>query len=188
MRLLIYGGQEFAATASELARHCGHHVEGMVNDFNIGREIIGSLESVINSHPPGEFGIVLAIGYKRLEARWIAFQRVKAAGYSIPALIHPRAYVADSAHVSVGCMVMAGAIIDVRTSIDEAAVIWPGACINHDCNVGPNSFVSPNATLCGHVHLGANCFVGAGAAIVDHCSVQAGTRIGMLARYTGTTA
>jgi len=188
MRLLIYGSKEFAATIAELVLNCGHHVEGFVDDFKTGPTVLGTFDRVVNSHPPATFGMVVAIGYAALDARWVAWLRVKAAGYPTPALIHPLAYVADSATVADGCILMAAAIVDVRSQIGQAVVVWPGACINHDCIVGSNSFVSPNATLCGHVHLGANCFVGAGAAIVDHCTVPPNTRIGMLARYTGTTA
>lgn len=171
MRVLIYGSREFAATVTELVRHCGHEVAGMVDDFSTANGILGTLGSVIETHPPGEFGIALAIGYKNLPARWSAWERVRAAGYSAPPLVHPRAYVADSARTGNGAMVMAGAIVDVRATVGEASVLWPGACLNHDAALGSNSFLSPNATVCGFATVGRHCFVGAGAVIVDHVRV-----------------
>jgi len=171
MRVLIYGSQEFGATVTELVRHCGHEVVGMVDDFSTANGVLGTLDSVIETHPPGEFGIALAIGYKNLRARWSAWERVRAAGYSAPRLVHPRAYVADSARTEAGVMVMAGAIVDVRASAGAVSVLWPGACLNHDAALGPNSFLSPNATVCGFAIVGRHCFVGAGAVIVDHVDV-----------------
>ena len=183
MQILIYGSSDFAPTVIELARACGHEPVGMVDDFNQKEGVLGSLAEVTRSHPPAAFGMALAIGYKDLAGRWAAWQRLRSAGYHTPALIHPRAYVADSAVVGFGSMVMAGSLVDVRARIGEAAVLWPGACVNHDASVGDNCFLSPNTTLCGFVQLGANSFVGANAAIADRSAVPPGSFIKMLSRY-----
>lgn len=183
MRLLIYGSGDFALTVIELVKACGHEPIGMVDDFNQKSGILGSLAEVTRSHPSADFGIALAIGYKDLGGRWAAWKRARAAGYVAPSLIHPRAYVADSAVVGPGSMVMAGAIVDVRATIGEAAVLWPSACVNHDSSIGDNCFLSPNTTVCGFVQLGKNSFVGANAAIADRCMVPPGSFIKMLSCY-----
>jgi len=183
MRLLIYGSGDFAPTVAELVRHCGHEAIGMVDDFSSGPGILGDLESVRGSHPPTEFGMVLAIGYSDLDARWSAWERARAAGYRAPPLIHPRAYVSDTASVGEGALVMAGAIVDARAALGEHVVVWPGACVNHDVVVEKNCFISPNATLCGFTHVGGHSFIGAGAALVDHAVVPEGSYIKMLSRY-----
>jgi sugar O-acyltransferase (sialic acid O-acetyltransferase NeuD family) len=185
MRLLIYGSKDFAATVADLARHCGHEVAGMVDDFNAGPGILGDFTAVTRTHPPSGYGIAMAIGYSNIPARWAAWERIRSAGYRAPALVHPRAYVADNARIGEGAMVMAGAIVDVRAEIGGLAVLWPGACINHDTKVGSNTFISPNATLCGFAQVGAHSFIGAGAVIVDHGQVPEASFIKMLARYTG---
>jgi sugar O-acyltransferase (sialic acid O-acetyltransferase NeuD family) len=183
MQVLIYGSREFARTVSELVEDCGHSVAGFIDDFSTGPHILGTLAQVQRSHKASEYGIAFAVGYNDLAARWQAWQRLRAAGYPAPALIHPRAYVAKSAQVGDGAMIMAGSLVDVRAKVGDIVVAWPGSCISHDCVVGDNSFISPNATLCGYVDLGAHCFVGAGAAIVDHCTVPPSTRIKMQASY-----
>jgi sugar O-acyltransferase (sialic acid O-acetyltransferase NeuD family) len=188
MKLLIYGSKEFAQTVAELADDCGHEVAGFIDDFSTGPGILGTLTEVQRSHPPADFGIALAVGYAQLDARWDAWQRLLAAGYAAPALVHPHAYVAKSARIGAGAMLMAGALIDVRAQVGDIAVVWPGACVSHDSFIGNNCFISPNATVCGYVELGANSFVGAGAAIVDHCKVPSGTRIKMLSRYVRMSA
>lgn len=182
MRLLIYGARDYARTVGELAVDCGHQVVGLVDDHQPDREgVIGSFADALARHR--DCGVVLGIGYADLAGRWRAWGRVRASGSPVPALVHPRAYVARSAVVGAGSVVMAGAIVDQRACLGEGVVLWPGACINHDTVVGDNCFVSPNAVLCGHVHLGADCFVGAAAAVADHCRVLPGTRIRMLERY-----
>jgi sugar O-acyltransferase (sialic acid O-acetyltransferase NeuD family) len=187
MQLLIYGSKNFAATVTELVRHCGHEAAGMVDDYNAGPGVIGDLATVARTHPPSDYGIAIAIGYANLKARWAAWEKVRSTGYRSPALIHPRAYVADTARIGEGSMLMAGAIVDVRAEIGDLAVLWPGACVNHDSAIGANTFISPNATVCGHAQVGAHSFIGAGAVVVDHGQVPEAGFVAMLARHTERT-
>jgi len=184
MKLLIIGSRDFAQTVATLARDCGHEPSGFVDDFNTGGVIIATSDSIPRSHPPDQYGIAIAIGYKHLPARWRAWQQLQQAGYAAPPLIHPRAYVAADARIGAGSMVMAGALIDMRVQLGEIVVAWPGACINHDAVIGDNTFLSPNATVCGHARIGAACFIGAAAAIVDHAVVPADTFLPMSGRWT----
>ncbi len=184
MELLIYGAKEFAVTVSSFVRDCGYRVAGMVDDYNVGDGILGSLDTVARSHPPSENGFAMAIGYSNIPARWRAWERVRALGYCAPALIHPRAYVADSARIGAGVMIMAGSIVDTNAEVGDLAVVWPGACVNHDVLVGQNSFISPNATVCGFARIGPHSFIGAGAVIVDHGNVPEASFVKMLTRYT----
>ena len=183
MQVLIYGSREFAMTVAELVLDCGHEVAGFIDDFTPGPRVLGTLAQVCQSHPPTTYGMAIAIGYNNLPARWESFLRVRSLGYNLPPLIHPRAYVAKSATVGAGSMLMAGSLVDVRVKVETLVVVWPGAAVSHDCVVGDNCFIAPNATLCGYVKLGTHCFVGAGAAIVDHCEVPSLTRIKMQSRY-----
>lgn len=185
MRLLIYGSRDFARTVADLIRHCGHDPVGMIDDFRRDGGVLGGLDEVATSHPARDYGVAIAIGYSDIPARWRAWERVRAAGYRAPALVHPRAYVADTARIGEGVMVMAGAIVDTRAELDDLAVVWPGACVNHDARVGRNSFISPNATLCGHSQVGRDSFVGAAAAIADHGELPPGSFLKMLGRYAG---
>lgn len=184
MRLLIYGSKDFALTVADLIRHCGHEVVGMVDDFNSGPGILGGLESIVKDFPPDECSFAVAIGYSNLPMRWKACDKVRAAGYGTPTLVHPRAYVADTARLGNGCLVMAGAIVDVRAKLGDHVVIWPGTCVNHDVTVGANTFISPGSTICGFANVGANSFVGAATVIADHCHVPESSFLKMQTRYT----
>lgn len=185
MRILIYGSKEFAQTVAELVRHCGHELVGMIDDYNAGAHILGGLSEVSQAYPPSAYAMALGIGYSDLPARWGAWQRIRALGYRAPPLVHPRAYVADSATVGEGGMVMAGAIVDVRVTLADLVVVWPGACINHDSFIAENSFISPNVTVCGSVKVGRDSFIGAACVIADHLELPASMRLKMQTRYTG---
>jgi acetyltransferase EpsM len=182
MRLLIYGSRSYADTVADLAEDCGHTVVGKVDDDGRSLGVLGHFADVFESH--SDCGVAMGIGYRDLQGRWAAWKQVLHSGLTAPSLIHPRAYVAKSASVGQGCVIMAGAIVDRITHVGDACVVWPGACINHDSVIGPNCFIAPNATICGFVQIGAHSFVGAGAAVADHCTVPEFTMIKMLERYS----
>ena len=175
MNLLVYGSKEFGRIVKELVLHAGHECAGFVDDFSEGPGIIGTYEQARRDFPPGpSTGIVVAVGYGHLAARWSLYQRIKGDGYAVPALVHRAAILAPDVRIGEGAIVMAGANVDVFSEVGELTVLWPGAIVSHDCRVGRNSFVSPGATLCGFVTTGPGCFIGAGAVIVDHRAVPEG--------------
>lgn len=174
---LIYGSGTFAETVADLITDCGGTPLGCMNDFSAagaaGLACLGSFEAVTSRWNGPRPAIALGIGYKDLDARWNAWQRMKATGWPTPALVHPQAYVARSARIEAGAMVMARAIVDRAVSIAECCVLWPGACLNHNVEMAENCFVSPGAVVCGHVRIGAHTFVGAGSLIADRSTIPA---------------
>lgn len=184
MRLFVYGSKDFGRVIRELVIDTGHEFAGFIDDFSEGNDVAGVWDQVAAANPPTpETGIVIAIGYEHMAARWTVFEKVRRAGYDVPALIHPTAIVHRTATVEPGAFVMAGANIDLLASIGALTVVWPGVIVSHESRVGPNCFLSPGAVLCGLVTTGDSCFVGAGAVIVDHRDVPSGTFIKAASRF-----
>lgn len=173
--LLLFGARGYSRTVAELARHCGYEIAGAIDDFSDGPGVLGTLEMVSATHSPDRYLIAVAIGYSDLTSRQHAWERAQRLGYTAATLVHPRAYVADSASLGVGAIVMAGAIVDVRARVGSISVLWPNVSVNHDSEVGANTFLSPGAIVCGHVVIGDSTFVGAGAVIADHQRVPSGS-------------
>lgn len=184
-KILVYGSRVLGRVVKDLIGQCDKDFVGFVDDYTTGPEIVGTFDEVRKAYPPTEYGMVIAIGYNDLAARWQIFQKAEVAGYQITSLIHPRAYVRDSNLVGRGALIMAGAVIDVNVRLAELVVVWPGVVVNHDSQIGANSFLSPNATVCGCVTIGANCFVGAGATIVDHRTLSSHSFVKAGALFTG---
>ncbi len=183
MKILVYGSRMFGAVIRCLVDDCGHEFAGFIDDVHKGEGVLGSFERTRMTHPPADYGCVNAVGYSNLAARRDVTARIVAAGYSMPVLVHPRAYVSTTSSIGRGTFVMAGALVDCRVTVDDNVVIWPGVCVSHDCRIGGNTFLSPNCTICGDCQVGCDNFVGAGAVIVSHAVVPDGTRIKALERY-----
>jgi sugar O-acyltransferase (sialic acid O-acetyltransferase NeuD family) len=173
VKLLIYGSKDFGRLLRELICQSGHEFLGFVDDFDpAGSEAVGPYTEALRIYPPAAgIGMVMAIGYKHLDARQELWDRVRSDGYETPVIAHQAAVIAPSARIGAGSVLMAGAIVDAFTDVESCCVLWPGAVINHDCRIGANSFISPGAVICGFVNIGRSCFIGAGAVVVDHRSV-----------------
>ncbi len=171
MKILIYGSKEFGRVVKSYVNESGNEFAGFIDDFNEGPEIVGTYKSARKTFPKEEYEIVNAVGYKNLDARDGVTQKILSDGYRLAHIIHRTAYVADSATLGKGCIIMAKAVVDVHARIRDAVVLWPGAVVSHDSTIGKNSFLAPNCTVCGYARVGENCFVGAGAVVVDHVVV-----------------
>lgn len=93
-------------------------------------------------------------------------------------LIHPLAYVAKSAMLDGGVVVMAGAIINTDARIGRNVIVNSGAIIEHDCIIENHAHISPGAKLAGGVVVGPGAHVGIGAVIKQQIKVGAGAMVG----------
>jgi sugar O-acyltransferase (sialic acid O-acetyltransferase NeuD family) len=182
VKILIYGSRMFGDVVRSLVTDCGHEFAGFIDDVHAGVDIHGPFDEVRRHFLPGEYACVNAVGYNNLVARRQISQRIRAAGYATPTLVHPRSYLATSASLGPGVFVMASASIDHRVTVCSDAVIWPSAVISHDSVIGDNSFLSPACVICGDCRIGADCFIGAGAVIVSHAVVPDGSFVKALMR------
>lgn len=85
----------------------------------------------------------VAFGNNELRSKWIA--DVVNAGFKLPTLIHPTAYVSPSATIGEGSIVIAKAAVNTNVVIDKGCIINHGALVDHDSFIGE----------CAHINTGA---------------------------------
>jgi sugar O-acyltransferase (sialic acid O-acetyltransferase NeuD family) len=184
-KTLVYGSREFGHVVQALVLDCGREFAGFIDDWDQGGDIVGSAARAYDLFPPDSCEVVVAVGYKHLDARWTIYEQLLARGYRVASLVHPEAYVGANAVIADGAFIMARSVVDTGARVGALAVVWPGAVVNHDAVVGQNSFISPNATICGAANVGEGSFVGAGAVVVDHVRVAARSFIKAGSVYAG---
>ncbi len=99
------------------------------------------------------------------------FQRLKQQGFRFPVLVHPTAWVDQSAILHEGVQIMAGAVIQADVVIGANSIINTRAGIDHDCRLGEDVHVAPGATLCGGVQVEGRAFIGSGATVIQGLKV-----------------
>ena len=68
-------------------------------------------------------------------------------GYSLPALVHPRAYVSPTADIRPGAVVLALAAVGACAVVEQGAIVNMGAIADHDCVVGACAHLAPGAIV-----------------------------------------
>lgn len=131
---------------------------------------------------------ILAIGDNRT--------RAKLARTLNPAIwqtvIHPRAYVHETAQIGKGSLICAGAAVQPDAVIGDHVIVNTGAVIEHDCRVGDFSHIGPTGCLGGGAAVQEGTFVGLGAKIIPLITIGAWAIVGAGAAVirdveTGTT-
>jgi sugar O-acyltransferase (sialic acid O-acetyltransferase NeuD family) len=110
--------------------------------------------------------VVVALGDNRLRMARIA--ALADAGFELPILVHPTAWVSPSASIGSGTVIFGGAVVNAEVHLGTGCIVNTGATIDHDCNLGDAVHISPGAHIGGGTTIGARTWVGIGAA-VSHC-------------------
>lgn len=106
--------------------------------------------------------------------RLAAAARLGAAGFALPALVHPAAVLGRGAVLGDGVAVMARAVVGPEARLGRLVLVNTGAIVEHDCIVEDGVHIAPGAVLAGGVRVGAGAMVGAGAVIRPGIVVGAG--------------
>ncbi|WKZ33169.1 MAG: acetyltransferase [Thermodesulfobacteriota bacterium] len=100
------------------------------------------------------------------------YKKLKEAGFSLPRLMHPKAFISGSADINEGAQVMAAAVVQAGSSIGANTIVNSGAIVEHDCRIGNHVHLSPGSVISGGSVIEEGAFVGAGATVIQ------GVRVG----------
>lgn len=179
-KLILLGGGGHARVLIDLIRGCNEYDIAGILDPQIekgtevlGIIVLGSDDMLSELFAKGIKNICIAVGsIKDNNKRWMLYDKAKQSGYSVPTLIHPEAVVAKDLQFSEGVQIMAGAVIQIGSSISENTIINTGAVVDHDNKVGRHVHICPGAVVSGGCIIEDGAFIGAGATVIQ------GIRIG----------
>ena len=160
-----------------------HEVWGLLDDHPAnasrgfcGLSVIGAGSSLPELASSGLEGVVL--GFGTAAGRSAIADRVRAAGLSLPTLVHPTAEIARSAELAAGVTVMARAVIGPGVRLGCGVLINTAADVEHDAAVGGGAVIGPGAVVAGRAAIGDDAELGAGAIVLPDAFVGASAVIG----------
>ncbi len=174
--LVIVGASGHAKVVIDLFREVdAYRVIGLIDADPtprkvLGVPVIGSDEDLAILRGQGVSSAFVAIGDNRLRLK--IGRNLEANGFTLVKAVSRRAAVSPSALLGAGVAVMAGAVVNAETRIDDLAILNTNASVDHDCRLGEACHVAPGSALAGNVTVGRLAFLGVG------CRAIPGVRIG----------
>ncbi|MGL4576486.1 MAG: acetyltransferase [Burkholderiaceae bacterium] len=186
-KLLIVGAGGHAKVVIDAVRAGSSHEVVAVLDDDAektgsslsGVPIVGTTSDAVrftNKYDTNE--VCVAIGCCNTRARIAKF--VQSQGCELISVVHPSAVIASGVHIKAGTVVLAGAVVNVDTSISSLVIINTGATVDHDCQIAEGAHIAPGVSLCGNVTIGAQTLIGVGACVApgltigNNCVIGAG--------------
>jgi len=87
----------------------------------------------------------VAMGNPQLRMKWL--DDLKQAGFLLPILIHPQAFVSPSAILGEGTIVEAMAVVNTEAVVEMGGLICAGAIVNHNAHIMPGCQIDCNAVV-----------------------------------------
>jgi len=133
-----------------------------------GHKVLGDENYLTNNFRPSEIILVNGIGTTdSTRKREKLFVKMKNLGFHFQTLIHPFSFVSPRAQLAEGVQIMAGAVIQIGSSLGENVIVNTKASLDHDCQIAANCHIAPGATLSGNVTIQKNVHIGTGATIIQ---------------------
>jgi sugar O-acyltransferase (sialic acid O-acetyltransferase NeuD family) len=145
----------------------------------LGYAVIGGDDELATFLQLARHALVGVGQIKTPQPRERLFELLGRAGFSLPTIVSPRAYVSPHARLGAGTIVMHGAIVNARAVVGDNCIVNSRALIEHDADIGAHCHVSTGAIVNGGARVGARSFVGSCSSVREGVSIGAGSIIGM---------
>lgn len=184
--LIIYGGGGHAKSLIDLIRAEGkYRIHGILDDgipaggMIMGVPVLGDGSKLSELRRQGIGLAVNAVGgIGSITPRLKVYERLRLAGFKVPTVIHPRAYVEPTAILGEGGQLFFNAYVGSEVSVGFGCIINTGAIISHDCVLRDFVNISPGAILAGAVTVNERSLVGMGVTVNLNVTIGAGARVG----------
>ncbi len=187
--LVLIGGGGHCKSVIEAAESAGYQILGVLdmpedvgNEVLPGHKVIGTDDDIPAYVDKAEF--VITVGFiKNPAIRIKLYNRVKAAGGKLAAIIASTAYVSKYAQVGEGTVVMHHAFINAGAKVGNNVILNTFTNIEHDAEIGDQCHISTGTMVNGDCKVGERCFIGSqsvlanGIIIGDDIIVGAGSLV-----------
>lgn len=187
--VLIGGGGHSKAVIDVIESTGAYRIAGIVEQRGspiaevLGYPVLGCDEALSTLRAQYPCALVTVGQITTAQPRIRLFDAALAAGFTLPVIVSPRAYVARTAVLGPGTIVMHAAQIGPDARIGANVIVNTRALVEHDVVVGDHCHLATSATINGGVVIGDACLIGSGAlcregmVIGSECVVGMGARV-----------
>jgi len=178
-KIILIGGGGHCKSVIDVIEQEGQFVIGGIVDKQellgtdvLGYPVIGSDLDLVSLAKKYTYALVTVGQIQSPETRIKLFNTAKKAGFNLPIIISPRAYVSKHSFIGNGTVVMHDASINAGASIGDNCIINSKALIEHDSNISNHCHISTNAVINGSVTIEDGCFIGSGATTNNSITIK----------------
>lgn len=184
--VLIIGGGGHARVVADAAEAAGMRIAGFLDDNREAQLAAQSPRYTWQGGLPGsdrgvmpDGGWIVGLGDVVKQRRRVLSVLSESGAEALPVnVVHPRAFVSESAVMGLGVFVGPCAVVHACAAVEHHAIINTGAIVEHDCHIGENTHIGPGAVLGGNVSVGSDCLVGLGSRVLPGVRIGRGSVIG----------
>lgn len=185
-RVVIFGTGDFARVAAVYLRADSPwevaaftvHQRHITEPSLLGVDVV-PFERLLETHPPSEFAMFVAIGFRRVnKARAEIYDQCKALGYELISYVNSKT--ASWGEIAIGdnCFIFENNVIQPFVTIGNDVIVWSGNHIGHDARLADHCFIASHSVISGRVEIGPYCFVGVNTTFRDGITIGASCIIG----------
>lgn len=184
--LVVIGASGHGKVVAEAASAAGFSVIGHLDDVAptgepvSGRPRLGSC-SALPALAAANAGLAVVLGIGDNAGRLAVARQLAALlpDIDFPAIVHPAASVASSAHLGRGVVILAQAVVNPDATLGDFSLVNTGAIVEHDCRLGRSASLAPAAAMGGGSTLGDGAALMMGALLRHRTMVGKHTIVGM---------
>jgi len=176
--ILIGGGGHCKSVIDIIEQERQFEIAGIVDKLELlgsdilGYSVIGIDSDLGNLAKKYQYALVTVGQIKSPSLRKKMFDLATEAGFILPSIISPNAYVSQHASIGNGVTIMHDALINANATIADNCIINSKALIEHDCHIFEHCHISTNAVINGGVVVESGCFIGSGAITKESITIQ----------------
>ncbi len=132
--------------------------------------------------PTAGAAVIVAIGNPAVRRRVV--DRMRAAGWTFPSVVHPTATIGSETQVGEGVVVCGGAQVSTNVRLGDHVHVNPNATLGHDAVLQDFVSVNPAAVISGEVLVRSGTLIGAAATVLQGLEVAEDVMVGAMACVT----
>jgi len=181
--ILIGGGGHCHSVIDVIEREHRFKIAGIVDRQELlganvlGYKVIGNDDDLRELAVKYKYALVTVGQIKSPDVRINLFELAKKAGFLLPAIISPRAYISKYATIDEGTVIMHDVLVNVNVKIGKNSIINTKVLIEHDSLIKDNCHISTGAVINGGVTVEENCFIGSNVTTNQSTTIEKGSFI-----------
>ncbi|MEO1944483.1 MAG: NeuD/PglB/VioB family sugar acetyltransferase [Candidatus Thioglobus sp.] len=185
--ILIGGGGHCRSVIDVIEQSDKFSVYGIVDKKEffgsnvLGYSVVGDDSNLPELAKECAYAIITVGQINSSELRVKLFNQALRAGFTLPSIVSPRAYVANSVKIGAGSIIMHDALVNTGASIGSNCIINSKSLIEHDstienhCHISTNVVVNGSTLVCSKTFIGSGSVTKEGIVISKNSFIKAGS-------------